>query len=223
MVEPMHVLRLTLMLGVLLLPWMPVGAWADVTDPGIVAARQLFYQGVDGDKRAVREALRQFRQLHAAQPGDPLIQAYIGACGTLLGRDDSNEIGKRTNTKQAVREIDAALAALAHLEAAGGNQEVTLSTLLETKLVAANAYIHIPSFYNRRQEGERLLRELRLDPRLDFMSPAFRAAVLVAVATLEHQNQPATDIGPLLRRAHELDPQGRQGRRAQQMLAGEFE
>lgn len=223
MAGTMRVLRSSLLLALLLLPWLPDAARGDVTDPGIVAARELFYQGVDGDKRAVREALRQFRQLQGAQPNNPLLQAYIGACAALMGRDNINEMNKRTNTSQAVREIDAALAALARLEAEGGGETLTISTILETKLVAANAFIHIPSFYNRRQEGERLLRELRADPRLDFMSPGFQAAVLVAYATLVRKNEVGGNPVPLLRRAHELDPQGRDGRRAQQMLAGETE
>jgi len=223
----MRALRSGLLLGVLILPLMPDTVLADVTDPGITAARQLFYQGVDGDKGAVREALRQFRQLQAAQPSNPLIQAYIGACEVLVGRDASNDTAKLTSTGQAVHDLDAALAALTVLEQDGGSEEIRASTILETKLVVANAYIHIPSIrrnqYNRRPEGDRLLRELRDDPRLVFMSAGFRAAVLVAVATMEQMTQPAVDVTPLLKRAHELDPQGRSGRRAQQMMAAESE
>jgi hypothetical protein len=223
----MRVLRSSLLIGVLILLSMPGGARADVTDPGVVAARELFYQGVDGDKRATREALRQFRQLQAARPNDPLIQAYIGACEVLMGRDASNDTTKLTNIDQAVRDLDAALASVALLESDGGSEEITASTIMETKLVVANAFIHIPSFnrnpYNRRQDGERLLRDLRDDPRLVFMSPGFRARVMVAVANMERLNQPAGNITPLLKRAHELDPQGRAGRRAQQMMAGEAE
>jgi hypothetical protein len=223
----MRVLRSTLLIGALILPWMPGSAQADVTDPGIVAARELFYQGVDGDTRATREALRQFRQLQAARPNDPLIQAYIGACEVLMGRDASNDATTLTNIDRAVRDLDAALAAVALLETGGGSEEIAASTILETKLVVANAFIHIPSFsrnpYNRRQDGERLLRELRDDPRLVFMSPEFRARVMLAAANLERMNQPAGNITPLLKRAHELDPQGRAGRRAQQMMSGEAE
>ena len=50
-----YVLRLSVLLGAFLLSLVP-GARADVTDPAITTGRELFYQGVDGDKRAVREA-----------------------------------------------------------------------------------------------------------------------------------------------------------------------
>ncbi|MBK8162533.1 MAG: hypothetical protein IPK65_05125 [Gammaproteobacteria bacterium] len=217
-----YVLRLSVLLGVLLLSLPAVGVRADVTDPGIVAARALFYQGVDGDKRAVREALRQFRGLKAGQPDNPLVQAYIGACAALLGRDGSNVTAKRTNTGQGVRDLDAALAMLARLTADDG-AGVTASAILETKLVVANAFLHIPSFYNRLQEGERLLTELRQDPRLDFMSPGFRASVLVSAAAIAQMNERPDDSASLLKRAQQLDPAGREGRRAQQMLAAETE
>lgn len=216
-----HVLRLSILWGLLLLFPPPDGARADVTDPGVVTARGLFYQGVDGDKRAVRESLRQFRELKAVRPNDPLVQAYIGACEALLGRDGSNVTAKRTNTGQAVRDLDAALAMLARQTEGAG--EVTASTILETRLVVANAFIHIPSFYNRLQEGQRLLHELRQDPRLDFMSPGFRASVLVSAATVARMNERPDDLIYLLKRAQELDPAGREGRRAQHMLAVETE
>lgn len=217
----MRVLRLSLCAGLLVLPLLPDAARADTTDAAVLAARQLFYQGVDGDKRAVREALQQFRQLQADQPTNPLVLAYIGACETLLGRDGSNVTAKRTNTEQGVRDLDAALAALPRLAADGA--AVTASAILETKLVAANAYIHIPGFFNRRQEGERLLRELTDDPSLELMSPGFQASVLVATATLARLNERPSESTALLQRARELDPEGREGRRAQQMLAGESE
>lgn len=213
-------LRLSVLLGVFLLSLSP-GARADVTDPAIVAGRELFYQGVEGDKRAVREALRLFRELKAERPGDPLVQAYLGACGALLGRDGSNVTAKRTNTGQAVRDLDAALVMLTRQ--GGDDGAATASTILETKLVVANAFLHIPSFYNRLEDGQRLLRELQRDPRLDFMSPGFRASVLVTAATVARMNERPDDTVHLLKRAQELDPAGREGRRAQHMLAAETE
>lgn len=108
-----------------------------------------------------------------------------------MGRDASNDTAKLTGTEQAVHDLDAPLALL---EKEGGSEEINTSIILETKLVLANAYVHIPgirrSICNLRQEGERPLRELRDDPRLVFMSSGFRAAVLVAVVTLEHMIQP---------------------------------
>ncbi|MCC6302907.1 MAG: hypothetical protein IT489_08925 [Gammaproteobacteria bacterium] len=215
------VLRLGILWALLLFFPPPGGARADVTDPGIVTARELFYRGVDGDRRAVRESLRQFRELKSERPNDPLVQAYIGACQALLGRDGSNVTAKRTNTGQAVRDLDAALAMLARQTE--GAAAITASTVLETRLVVANAFIHIPSFYNRLQEGQRLLYELRQDPRLDFMSPGFRASVLVSAATVARMNERPDDLIHLLKRAQELDPAGREGRRAQHMLAVETE
>ncbi|MCC6208249.1 MAG: hypothetical protein IT488_08855 [Gammaproteobacteria bacterium] len=214
-----YVLRLISLMGMLLLsPWVR----ADVTDPGIVASRELFYQGVDGDRRAVREALRQFRELKAGRPDDPLVQAYIGACEALLGRDGSNVTAKRTNTGQAVRDLDAALVLLVR-RVGDDSATVSASTVLETKLVIANAYLHIPSFYNRLEDGQRLLRELQQDPRLDFMSPGFRASVLVSAATVARMRERPDDTMHLLKRAQELDPVGREGKRAQHMLAAETE
>src|SRR5262245_11349186 len=90
MLGTMRVLRLILITGMLTLPWAPGTASADAIDAKIIAARQLFLQGMDGDKRVVREALLEFRQLKDTHPGHPLVQAYIGACEALQGRDGGN-------------------------------------------------------------------------------------------------------------------------------------
>src|SRR5262249_19195076 len=134
----MRVLRLILITGVLTLPWAPGTAPADTTDAKIVAARQLFLQGMDGDKRVVREALRGFRQLKDTHPGHPLVQAYIGACEALQGRDGGNVADQRASTEQAIRDLNAALAFLSQWP------RDDQPTVMETKLVAADAFIHMP-------------------------------------------------------------------------------
>lgn len=213
MSKALRVIPLSCLLVLLLLP--PVGATrTDAYYEGLAAARATFFQAVDGDKRAVRTALQQFRRLKDQYPDNPLVNAYIGACETLQGRDGSNVTAKRTSTEQGIRDLDAALVTLPLL---------TLDNapfILEAKLVIANAYIHIPSFFNRRQEGERLLRELLDDPALGAMPPGFQASVLVTAATVAQLNERPSDSVSLLKRAQELDPGGREGRRAQQLLAG---
>jgi hypothetical protein len=211
----MRVLRLIVLTGALALPWVPDNAPADTVDAKITAARQLFLQGMDGDKRVVREALMMFRQLKDAHPGHPLIQAYIGACEALQGRDAGNTADQRAGTEQAIRDLSAALAFLSQWP------RDDLPTVMETKLVAADAFIRMPGLFNRRQKGEQLLRELTGDPSLSLMSTSFQSAVLVAAATLARMNDRPLDSTTLLLRAQELDPEGRDGRRAQHMLAGE--
>jgi hypothetical protein len=211
----MRVLRSILITGVLTLPWAPGTASADTVDAKIMAARQLFLQGMDGDKRVVREALLRFRQLKDTHPGHPLVQAYIGACEALQGRDGGNVADQRASTEQAIRDLNAALAFLPQWP------RDDLSTVMETKLVAADAFIHMPGIFNRRQKGEQLLQELTGDPSLSLMSSSFQSAVMVAAATLARMKDRPLDSTTLLLRARELDPEGRDGQRAQHMLAGE--
>ena len=60
-------------------------------DRDLAEARTVFLQGVDGDKNAVRTAIRRFKSLSHKNPQEPVLLAYLGACMTLQGRDAGNK------------------------------------------------------------------------------------------------------------------------------------
>ncbi len=195
---------------VLLLVMWP--AQADDSDQQLTEARTVFLRGVDGDKTAVRDALRQFRTLSHNHPKEPVFIAYLGACMTLRGRDAANNIEKGRLTEEGLAQIDLALKLLAESGDKGSPRA------LDTKLVAVNAFIHIPSFFNRHGEGKRLLQEILAHPSFDGMAAGFKAAAYMAAALVARGDHDDEAYRRYLNLAASTDPEGRDGKTASKML-----
>lgn len=205
------VLRLGLFIGLLALSLLP--ARADTADPDILAARQLFYQGVDGDKRAVRDAVQRFRSLSHEHAEEPVFQAYLGAAMTLQGRDASNNIEKGRITEEGLGVLDRAL------ESQMAKPDPGSVHTLDTMLVAANTYIHLPAFFNRYGQGRDLLQKILAHPDFDATAPGYKAAVYVAQALVSHGDADDAAYHRYLELTVSTDPKGRDGQYASKRLA----
>lgn len=181
-------------------------------EPGEFAeAREVFLRAVDGDRRAVRDATLRFRTLSTAHPQEAVFIAYLGACTTLQGRDGTNNIERRRLTEEGLREIDRALAL-----AVASAQDA--ESYLETLLVAANSYIHVPAFFNRYEEGQRVVREILAHPEFERMAAAYRSAAYMAAALVAQGDRDEAGYRRYLRLSVEADPEGRDGRLASGLL-----
>ena len=187
-------------------------AHADELDHELTEARAVFLRGVDGDKRAVRDALQRFRSLRQDHPQEPVFMAYLGACMTLQGRDAANNIEKGRLTDEGLGEIDRALKMLS----ADGDQGSPRT--LDTLLVAANTFIHIPSFFNRYDEGKRLLQEILAHRSFDGMAAGFKAATYMAAALVAHGEGDDDAYRRYLNLTVSTAPEGRDGRFASKLL-----
>lgn len=183
---------------------------AHAGDPAheLTEAREVFLLAVDGDRRAVRDATQRFRSLNHANPREPVYLAYLGASTTLQGRDASNNLEKRRLTDEGLRDIDRALDLLSK----GADRESP--HYLDTLLVAANAFIHIPSFFNRHDQGRQLLREILAHPSFDGMAPGFHAATYLAAALVAQGERDDEAYRSYLDLTVAADPEGRNGRYA---------
>ena len=187
-------------------------AHAEEMDQQLTEARTVFLRGVDGDKHAVREASQRFRALSQAHPREPVFIAYLGACMSLQGRDAENNIEKKQLTDEGLQEIDQALKMLSE----GAEQRPP--RYLDTLLVAANTFIHIPAFFNRYDQGKRLLQKILADRAFDGMAPGFKAAAYMAAALVAHGEGHDGDYRHYLNLTITTDPDGRDGRNARQLL-----
>ena len=181
-------------------------------DHELSAARSVFLRGVDGDRHAVRDALQRFRSLSQDYPQEPVFIAYLGACMTLQGRDATNNIEKERLTDEGLGEIDRALKRLSASADQGSPR------YLDTLLVAANTFIHIPAFFNRHDEGKRLLQEILGYHAFDGMAAGFKAATYMAAVLVARG---AGDDGKYRRYLNLIvstDPEGRDGRIASKLL-----
>jgi len=181
-------------------------------DSDLTEARNIFLKGVDGDKRAVRTATNRFRSLSLSHPDEPVFLAYFGACMTLQGRDLQNNIEKKRATDEGLAKIDRALEMNSYREAQGS------AMYLDTLLVAANSFIHIPSFFNRYDKGKQLLNEILQHRDFDAMAPGFKAATYMAAALVAQGDKDDKGYRHYLDLTVKSDPAGRDGRLASKML-----
>jgi hypothetical protein len=181
-------------------------------DHELTEARAVFLRGVDGDRIAVRDAMQRFRSLSQSHPNEPVFIAYLGASTTLQGRDAANNIEKGRLTDEGLSEIDQALKMLSASGDKGSPR------YLDTWLVAAETFIHIPAFFNRHDEGKRLLREILGHRAFDGMAAGFKAATYMAAALVAHGGGDDGAYRRYLNLTIKTDPEGRDGRFASKLL-----
>ena len=199
------------LIGSIMLLLVMFPAHAENIDKELTEARNIFLKGVDGDKRAVRKATNRFRSLSLSHPNEPVFLAYFGACMTLQGRDLQNNIEKKRVTEEGLAKIDRALEMNPYREAQGS------AMYLDTLLVAANSFIHIPSFFNRYDKGKQLLNEILQHRDFDGMAPGFKAATYMAAALVARGAGDDKEYVRYLDLTVGTDPGGRDG-----LLAGKL-
>ena len=194
----------------LLLSILPVQA--NDLNSELTAARNVFLQGVDGDKQAVRKATTLFRSLSTRYPENPVFIAYLGASMTLKGRDAHNNLDKQRLTEDGLRKIEQALAYLAK------DKDAHSTAYLDTLLVAANTYVYIPAFFNRYEKGRNLLEEILKHPDFNGMAAGYKAATYITAANIARGNGQQNEYRRYLTLAENTDPQGRDGITASELL-----
>jgi lipopolysaccharide biosynthesis regulator YciM len=96
-------------------------------------AKKLIKKGIDGDKRAVKEAYEKFKKLRADEPGNALVEAYYGSCLTLLARDAVQPLDKAEKAQTGLDALDRAVSM-------DPNQK-------RIRLLRANVCVRLPEVY----------------------------------------------------------------------------
>ena len=152
-------------------------AWpARATDAAAFdAAFQQFQRAAAGDKGAIEPAAQQFGSLSAAEPADPVLLAYAGAATSMRATTTWLPWKKMSFAEDGLAQLDKALAMLApaHEQPLHRGTPATL----ETRFVAANTFLALPSMFNRQPRGAKLLDELLASPQLAAAPLGFRGAV----------------------------------------------
>ncbi|TLS50654.1 hypothetical protein FE782_18285 [Paenibacillus antri] len=65
-------------------------------------AKRLHSRGVDGDKKAVKNANEILRKLRELEPDNALIEAYYGSSMALLGRDAAHPLEKAEKAQEGL-------------------------------------------------------------------------------------------------------------------------
>lgn len=157
---------------------------------GFEAAFASFQRGAAGDEGAIDSAVRQFASLSDADPSDPVLLAYRGAATALQARAAVLPWKKLSYADDGLARIDKALALLQPEHDSLLHRGTPAS--LETRFVAANTFLGMPSMFNRQARGKRLLDEVVQSPLLATSPLPFRGTVwLRAGVAAVADNRPA--------------------------------
>lgn len=151
-----------------------------LTDAQFTPAYALFERATGGDARSTEHAAQAFGQLLKAEPTHPVLLAYSGASTAMLATTTWLPWKKMAHAEDGLAQLDKALALLTPAHQAPLLRGTPAE--LEVKLVAANTFLAVPGFMNRRDRGERLLKDVQSSPLLGGAPADFRTAVDKAVA-----------------------------------------
>lgn len=166
----------------------PVVCAADAA--GFEAAFAQFQRAMAGDDDAIEGAAKQFGSLAAADPGDPVLLAYSGACTALQARAAVLPWKKMSFADEGLARLDKALALLTPAHDTSLHRGT--ATSLETRFVAASTFLGMPAMFNRRARGQRLLDEVLGSPQFAASPLPFRGNVwLRAGVAAAADNRPA--------------------------------
>ncbi|NOY74004.1 MAG: hypothetical protein GXP14_16835 [Gammaproteobacteria bacterium] len=179
----------------------------------IEIAREIYLKATDGNKRAVRRAIKTIHRLERKYKNHPLVLAYKGGALSLRGVN----IGKRPldrmrETEQGLNVLDRALRKLR------GHKGHYLEAV-EARLVAAYVFINLPnSYFHRLKEGNHLVEQLLAHPRFVDMPSELQAAIYFAAATSADKHKNQDQLKYYLQLTLKTDPDGKSSKEAQALL-----
>lgn len=151
-----------------------------LSDTQLAPAVTTFVKASEGDSAAIPQAASAFQDLLTAEPTHPVLLAYSGAATAMLATTTWLPWKKLSHAEDGLARLDKALALAGSANGTALVQGVP--AVLSVKLVAANTFLAVPTFMNRRDRGERLLREVLASPLLATAPAGFQLAVNQAAA-----------------------------------------
>ncbi len=149
-------------------------------------AKNLYYQGIYGDKSAGDKADELFTQLHKQLPNDPLVTVYYGSLRLLEAQHTWALWKKNSLSKQGVQLMDSAVNAA--------------PDSLEVRFVRAATDRYLPGFFGRKQQvqsdlnflvqrAEKAVHQGSFDPSLAAASFAYYGDLCKEQSRLEDATQ----------------------------------
>lgn len=159
--------------------------------PDFNAAFALFQRAAAGDEGAIEGAVKQFAALAAADPSDPVLLAYEGAATALQARAALLPWKKMSFADDGLARIDKALALLQPAHDTLLHRGTPAG--LETRFVAANTFLGMPSMFNRQARGRRLLDDVLQSPLLATSPLPFRGTVWLRAGVAAAEDHRSAD------------------------------
>jgi len=140
------------------------------------SAQADFARANAGESGAATDAAEKLTKLVAAEPGNPLLLAYLGSAESMQGRDAWAPWKKMKFVETGLADIDRALALLKPEHAQAPASGVSIAE--EVKVTAASTFLGLPGFFNRTEAGTKLAHELASQPDFATKPERYRNAVL---------------------------------------------
>ena len=176
--NPSHVSRrhastmLALLGASLLLPVKPALAAAEAD---FLSAAKDFDAAQAGDAAALQRAADTFETLLRAEPGNPVLMAYMGAATAMKASTTLLPWKKLGFAEDGLALLDKALDLLTPAHEAPLYRHTP--AVLETRLTAATTFLAVPGFMNRGERGAKLLQQVLESPLLAASPLPFRGVV----------------------------------------------
>ncbi len=204
----------SLMMLVLCLAVMPLHA---ELDPAFVKEieqmREIYLKAVNGDKRDVRQAIRQVTALSSRYPDHPLVMVYKGGTLAQRGRDVAERpLNRMRDTEQGLNHIDRGL----RLFDAGDYHFIEQA---EAHLLATFLFVHLPdSVFHRLKQGQYLVDNLLSHPRFEEFPIDMRAGIYLAAAVAAEKHSLPDKQREYLELSLQASPEGMNSKEARTML-----
>jgi hypothetical protein len=150
------------------------------TEEQLSAANAAFARADGGDGKAAAEAVAKFGELVKAEPDNPFLLVHMGAATTMQARATVLPWKKMSLAENGMAMQDKAVAMLAPRDDTEVQDGAPVS--LRVRYVAANTFLAVPEFFDRKQRGQKLLSEVLGSPLFSTTSVAFRGHVWMRAA-----------------------------------------
>ncbi len=151
-----------------------------VPDAQFQPAFQQFIQASAGDTAAIDGAAEAFSNLLKSDPTNPVLMAYAGSATAMKASTAMMPWKKMGYAEDGMAQLDKALAMLN----ASHDAPVQQGTpgVLEVKFVAANTFLAVPGFMNRKERGTKLLSDVLASPLFATAPVPFKGTVWLKAA-----------------------------------------
>ncbi len=153
----------------------PTAALAQAPAASVEPVLANFVLAAQGQENLVEPSAEALSKLHQAHPSDVVLMAYAGSATAMLAKTTFLPWKKMKFADDGLALLDKSLALLTPAHAAPAYQGTP--AVLDVKLVAANTFVALPGFFNRKERGLKLLAEVAASPLLKTAPAAFQAVV----------------------------------------------
>ncbi len=116
-------------------------------------AREQQQLAINGDESATKKAFELFEQLQKKSPKSAMLLANLGSIETIKGRDAWMPWNKMAYVEAGLDKIDQALDMI-ESDSFKDSKITHVWQSIETRTVAANTFISLPSMFNRHESGK---------------------------------------------------------------------